>query len=129
VCLAIDVTHATDSPGVSKEKHGDIRLGWATISFGSTNHPLVVRRLLEVASKGEIKVQREVAPRRTGTDLDHIVVQGGGIAGAVIGIPNRYMHSAVEMVHLGDLENTARLVAAFCRDVGGDERFRVKIDV
>ena len=129
-CLAVDVTHATDSPGISKEQHGDIELGKGpTVSIGSANHPVVVRRLEAVGETSKIPIQREVAPRRTGTDLDSIFVQRGGIAGAVIGIPNRYMHTAVEMIRLDDLESTARLLAAFCLDLEAEEKFRVSIKV
>jgi endoglucanase len=37
-----------------------------------------------------------------------------GVATALVGIPNRYMHSAVEVVHLDDLQRSARLLAEFC---------------
>jgi putative aminopeptidase FrvX len=33
----------------------------------------------------------------------------------VVSIPLRYMHSPVEMVQLDDVENTAKLIAAFVR--------------
>jgi endoglucanase len=40
-----------------------------------------------------------------------------GVATALVGIPNRYMHSPVEVVHLDDLERAARLLAEFCQSV------------
>jgi endoglucanase len=44
----------------------------------------------------------------------------GGVATGLVGIPNRYMHSPVEVVHLDDLEAAARLLAEFCLSVNGD---------
>ena len=40
------------------------------------------------------------------------------MATGLVGIPNRYMHSPVEVVHLDDLTNAARLLAEFCAAVG-----------
>jgi endoglucanase len=128
VVLVVDVTHATDIPSCSKQKFGDVRLGGGpVISFGSSNHPLVVQRLLEVAEAEEIPVQREANPRRTGTDADAFFLQRGGIPTASLGLPNRYMHSPVEVIDLADLEAMARLLAAFCRSVAPGESFHVKL--
>jgi putative aminopeptidase FrvX len=128
VALIVDVTHGTDIPNCSKPKHGDIGLGKGPVlSHGSSNHPLVVQRLLDVASKSKIPVQTEAAPRRTGTDTDAFFLQKGGIPSAYLGMPNRYMHSPVEVVDLRDLDAMARLLAAFCRSVKAGESFHVKI--
>ncbi len=128
VALIVDVTHGTDIPNCSKPKHGDVRLGKGpVISFGSSNHPLVVQRLLDVAAKEKIPVQAEANPRRTGTDADAFFIQRGGIPTASLGLPNRYMHSPVEVIDLGDLENMAKLLAAFCRSVKPGESFHVKL--
>lgn len=128
VALVVDVTHATDIPNCSKPKHGDVRLGRGpVISYGSSNHPVVVRRLLEVAEREKIPVQAEANPRRTGTDADAFFLQRGGVPTASLGLPNRYMHSPVEVVDLGDLDAMARLLAAFCRSVKPGEDFHVKI--
>jgi endoglucanase len=128
VALVVDVTHGTDIPNCSKPKHGDVRLGRGpVISHGSSNHPLVVRRLLEVARKAKIPVQAEANPRRTGTDADAFFLQRGGIPTASIGLPNRYMHSPVEVIDLADLDALARLLAAFCRSVKPGENFHVKL--
>lgn len=128
VALVVDVTHGTDIPNCSKPKHGDVRLGRGpVISHGSSNHPLVVQRLLEVAAKSKIPVQAEANPRRTGTDADAFFLQRGGIPTASLGLPNRYMHSPVEVIDLADLEAMARLLAAFCRSVKPGENFHVKL--
>ena len=128
IALVVDVTHGTDIPNCSKPKHGDVRLGnGPVISFGSSNHPVVVQRLLDVAAKERIPVQREANPRRTGTDADAFFLQRGGIPTASLGLPNRYMHSPVEVVSLADLEKIPVLMAEFVLSVTKGEQFKVRI--
>ncbi|MDD2710860.1 MAG: M42 family metallopeptidase [Verrucomicrobiae bacterium] len=128
VAFAVDVGQATDIPLVNKNRFGDVRMGKGpAIGRGSANHPVVVDRLERVAAKRKLPVQFSTDPRGTGTDADAIFWQRGGIPSAAIGVPNRYMHSPVEVVHLRDLEQAAELVAAFCRDLKDGERFVVKI--
>jgi endoglucanase len=128
VALVVDVTHATDIPNCSKTKHGDVRMGnGPVISIGSANHPLVNARLREVGRKLGIPLQVEVNPVRTGTDADAIFKTKGGIPTTSIGVPNRYMHSPVEMIQYSDLEHTAELLAGFALDCGQGERFGVKL--
>jgi putative aminopeptidase FrvX len=126
--LVIDVAQATDIPVTNKKRFGDTRLGQGPIlSRGSVNHPVLVQRLEDVATKNKIAFQRGIDPRRSGTDADAIFLQRGGIATAAIGIPNRYMHTPVEAVHLKDLENLALWLTAFILDLGRGETFKVKI--
>jgi putative aminopeptidase FrvX len=127
--LVVDVTHATDIPICSKTKHGDVKLGAGpVIGIGSANHPVLIERLGSVASAKGIPLQYEVNPRFSGTDADAIFVQRGGIPTVTIGLPNRYMHSPVEVIDLGDLEALAQLLAEFCFDVRRDETFAVEIE-
>ena len=126
--LVVDVTHAADIPICSKPKHGDVKLGGGpVVSFGSANHPVLVERLRKIAEEKKIPIQFEVNPRFTGTDADAIFVQRGGIPTVCIGLPNRYMHSPVEVIDLADLEALARLLAEFCLDVRADDAFAVKV--
>ncbi len=126
--LVIDVGQATDIPVTNKKRFGDIRLGRGPIlSRGSVNHPVLVRRLEEVALKNKIAFQRGIDPRYSGTDADAIFLQRGGIATAAIGVPNRYMHTPVEAVHLGDLEALSQWLTAFLLDVTPHETFKVKV--
>jgi len=128
VALVVDVTHATDIPLCTKTKHGDVKLGHGpVISIGSSNHPVVNARLETVARRQKIEVQYEANPRWTGTDADAIFRQRGGVATVSIGLPNRYMHSPVEVIELDDLEEIGRLMGAFVLDVKPGERFAVKI--
>lgn len=126
--LVVDVTHATDVPQCTKTKHGEIKLGAGpVISFGSSNHPVVVERLLHVARSRKIPHQVEAAPRFTSTDADAIFLQRGGVPSVYIGLPNRYMHSPVEVIDLADLDALARLLAGFAESVEPDDTFRVSI--
>ncbi len=128
VALVVDVTHATDYPTVSKEQHGDVRLGLGpTLTHGGCNHPEVVARLEDVAAKKDIALQHEAMSASSGTDTDVIFWTRGGIPSALVSLPNRYMHSPVEVVNLKDLAQIPELLAAFALSLKKDERFQVKI--
>ncbi|MEO7297481.1 MAG: M42 family metallopeptidase [Verrucomicrobiota bacterium] len=128
VALVVDVTHATDYPTVSKIQHGDVRIGKGpTITHGGCNHPEVVRRLEEIAAKQKIKIQHEAMSATSGTDTDVIFWTRGGIPSALISLPNRYMHSPVELVSLKDLEQIPILMSAFSASLKKNEKFVVKI--
>ena len=122
------MTHATDVPTISKEQHGDISLGnGPTITRGIGNHPIVVDRLDSIASKMDLPLQYETTSSTGGTDTDVIFWTRGGIPSALISLPDRYMHSPVEMIHLGDLEIIPRLMAGFAESIKKDEEFKVLI--
>jgi len=128
VALVVDVTHATDYPGINKSTHGDVRMGKGpTLTHGTCNHPEVVKRLEAVAAKARIPIQHETVSATSGTDTDVIFWTRGGIPSALISLPNRYMHSPVEVVNLKDLEQVAKLMAAFAEGVKANEQFAVKI--
>ena len=63
----------------------------------------------------------------SGTDADAIFWTRGGIPSGIISLPNRYMHSPVEVVNLKDLEQIPQLMAAFALSLKKGERFKVKI--
>ena len=118
VAIAVDVANATDTPSVSKEKYGEISLGKGPVlDKGSAVSPAVEERLRAAATKRKIPFQAGAAPRWTGTDADAVFKSRGGVASGLVGVPNRYMHTPVEVLHLGDLEHCARLLAAFCLDL------------
>ena len=124
VALVLDVTHATDSPGIERAKHGEVTLGGGpTITHGTVNHPRVVERLMAVAEQEEIPLQHESSSRYSGTDTDVIFTTRGGIPSALVSIPMRYMHSTVETVDLGDVEHAVRLMVAFVRSLDPGDAF------
>jgi endoglucanase len=76
-------------------------------------NPVVVERLRAAAESVNIKVQWGASGRGTGTDANAIQLARGGVAAGLISVPNRYMHSAVEMISLDDIDQCADLLATF----------------
>ncbi len=112
--IATDVTFASDHPDTDKKQLGEISLGKGpVIARGPNINPRVYSRLVKLAQAGKIPYQVEASPRATGTDANVIQMTRSGVAAALVSIPNRYMHTPVEMVNLVDMENTARLLAAY----------------
>src|SRR5205807_7609856 len=117
----VDVCHATDTPGNDKKQLGETRLGAGPVVFRGPNiNPHVFDRLHEAATAREIPVQLRGVPRATGTDANVMQLSREGVATGLIGIPNRYMHSPVEVVHLDDLDRAAQLLAEFCLTLTGE---------
>jgi endoglucanase len=128
IALVVDVTHATDYPTVSKAQHGDVKIGGGpAITHGGCNHPEVVKRIEAVAESKKIPLQHEAMSSTSGTDTDAIFWTRGGIASALISLPNRYMHSPVEVVSLKDLEKIPELLAGFAQSLKKGEKFKVRI--
>ena len=126
--LVVDVNHATDYPTVNQQQHGDIKIGHGpTVTHGGCNHPAVVERLETVARKKHIKLQHEAMSATSGTDTDVIFWTRGGIPSGLVSLPNRYMHSPVELVSLKDLEQIPELLAGFAESLKAGEQFKVKI--
>ncbi|GAB1467381.1 M42 family metallopeptidase [Candidatus Cloacimonadota bacterium] len=118
IAIAVDVTFTSDIPGADKRIYGEVALGKGpTLSLGAALHPAVNNRLLELAKKHDIPVQIEIAPAGTGTDADAIHASRTGTATAVVGIPNRYMHSPNEVISLGDLDKAVALLVEFVKSV------------
>ncbi|MGO8676191.1 MAG: M42 family metallopeptidase [Limisphaerales bacterium] len=128
VALVVDVTHATDYPTVSKTQHGDIKIGRGpTLTRGGCNHPEVVARIEAIAKARHIPIQREAMSNTSGTDADAVFWTRGGIASALVSLPNRYMHSPVELISLKDLGLIPELLAGFAASLKKGEEFKVKI--
>jgi endoglucanase len=117
--IVLDVTHATDTPGIDQNQHGDVRLGKGpALTHGTANHPGIVRRLMEVADQEGIDVQHEASNARgTSTDTDDIFWLHSGIPCALVSTPLRYMHSPVEILATVDAEKTTQLLVSFIRGI------------
>jgi endoglucanase len=128
VALVVDVTHATDYPNMNKAQHGDVKVGGGpTLTHGGCNHPEVVARIESISKAKKIPLQHEAMSSTSGTDTDAIFWTRGGIASALISLPNRYMHSPVEVVSLKDLAMIPELLAGFAASLKKGEQFKVKI--
>ena len=112
--VAVDVTHATDGPESPGDKGSDVDLGGGpVVARGSVNHPALVEAVRSVGEDTGTDLQLAAAGSRTGTDADAFYTSAGGIPSLNLGIPNRYLHTPVEVVDLQDLEAAAELLSAF----------------
>ncbi len=93
-------------------------------TIATAMHPAVHARLLDVPTKHKLPIQIEIAPGRTGTDADAIHDLKGGAAMAVVGIPNRYMHSPNEVISLKDLDAAVKLITEFVLSL--DDKFKLE---
>jgi endoglucanase len=124
VGIAVDVTHATDCPTVEKKQEGDVALGKGPVIYRGPNmNPQVVERLINAAKGSEIPYQLAASGRATGTDANTIQITRAGVATGLVSIPNRYMHSAVEMISLEDIDHAANLLANFATSLSGNDDF------
>lgn len=113
VAIAVDVTHATDAPGVDEKELGSSPLGSGpVIGRGSTLSPRVFELLVETAEAEGIEYSVSASGRGTSTDADVLQISRAGIPTGLVSIPLRYMHSPVEMCDLRDVEAVINLLAA-----------------
>ena len=114
VAIALDVTFASDCPTIDKNRQGDIALGKGpAIGRGPNMNPVVVARLVQTAKDHQIPYQMDAHGTPPGTDARVMQLSRGGTASGVVSIPNRYMHSPVEVISMDDLEAIADLMARF----------------
>jgi endoglucanase len=114
VGIAVDVTFSTDCPTIEKKQEGDISLGAGPVIYRGPNfNAKVVDYLVQAAKDNEIPYQMGAAGRPPGTDANAIQLNRSGVAAGLVSIPNRYMHSPVEMISLDDIDHAADLLARF----------------
>jgi endoglucanase len=112
--IVVDVTHATDAPGIEVKEAGKHELGSGpVISRGSNLNEVLFERLHQAAEEESIPFTVEASGRATGTDADAVHLSRGGVPTGLVLVPLRYMHSPVELVQLDDVHACARLIAAF----------------
>ena len=128
--IAVDVGFATDVPGIKPELLGDIKLGaGAELQRNADNNPPLLNRILKVAEKKKIPYQMTTGHRATGgTDTAAIQMTRGGVATALISIPNRYMHTPAEICDLRDVESAVDLIVETIAALTGKETFIPGID-
>ncbi|CAO4135350.1 M42 family metallopeptidase [Methylorubrum extorquens] len=122
--LAVDVGHAIDYPGVSKARHGQLDIGKGpSVSRGPNTNPVVFELLSEAAKAEGVPFQVSVFPSATPTDANAMQLNRGGMAVGLLGVAIRYMHTPCEVLSLTDLQQCARLMAAYCRRVTAETDF------
>ena len=116
VAIVVDLTFATDQPGVELGQITKHPLdSGPVIARGTSLHPLVFELIYEAAEAEGIPCTLESLGKGTGTDADAIHLSRAGVPSGLVSIPCRYMHSPIEMVSLADVDAAARLIAAFAR--------------
>lgn len=124
VSIAVDVGFSSDFPAGEPKKSGEIKLGKGPILHAGANiNPVLGKMLCDTARKKEIKYQIQAEPRATGTDANPMQLARGGSAAALVSIPNRYMHTSVEVVALNDLDAAVALIAETILAMSGTENF------
>lgn len=109
--IAVDVGFGSD-PYCDKNDTIDLG-GGPSIGISPTLDRALTQELVALAKENDIPYQHDVMPGRTGTNADHINISRGGVKTALLSIPLRSMHTAVEVIDTADVENTAKLIAAY----------------
>ncbi|MFH1732149.1 MAG: M42 family metallopeptidase [Planctomycetota bacterium] len=126
--IAIDMGFASDYPTANKNLTGDLAIGKGPIiAKGPNINPVLGKMLLDTARRKKIPYQIEGAPGATGTDANVIQMTRSGVAAALVSVPNRYMHTPVEVVGLKDIDNTSKLLAATLLAMKGAVDFTPKV--
>lgn len=124
VAIAVDVTHATDCPGIDQNEFGRIEIGkGAVVVRGPNVNPRVFQLLMTKSSEHGIPVQVNALGHPASNDAAAIQVTRGGCAMGLVTIPNRYMHSPVELISESDLTAAADLITEFCLSIGRETSF------
>lgn len=112
VGIAVDVGFATDLPDIDKKELGEGAMGKGPfIERNADNNPVLGRVIRKIAAKEKIPTQEKAGFRASGgTDTARIQLTRSGVATALISIPNRYMHTPVEMCDLRDVEAAIKLI-------------------
>ena len=112
VGFAIDVGFATDLPDIGNKELGVLKLGLGpAVCRSADNNQVLVRRMIDIAKRHKLPYQVKAGFRATGgTDTAVIQMTGAGVATALVSVPNRYMHTPVELCDLRDAEGAVKLL-------------------
>ena len=122
--ICVEVDFSTDQPDVERKHNGDVAIGKGPIlPRGANINPALFDLLADTAAGEEVPVQFTGIPRATGTDANVMQITRAGMATGLVSVPLRYMHTPNELLSLDDLENCAKLIAAFCARLKKDQDF------
>lgn len=123
--IITDVCHDTQTPMMNKIASGDLHCGKGPVlSYGPAVQNNLLKLIIDSANQQKIDFQRQAASRSTGTDTDAFAYSNEGVASALISLPLRYMHTTVESVHKGDVENVIKLILASLKNIKNNHDFR-----
>lgn len=111
VAIVVDVGFGLD-PHCDKTEVNELSKG-ASIGISPTLDRDLMHELVKIANDNHIPYQHDVMSGRTGTNADVINISRGGVKTALLSIPERNMHTQVEVVDLADVENTAKLIIGY----------------
>lgn len=124
VGIAVDVTFTSDCPTIEAKKISEVKLGKGpAIGRGPNFNPGVVERLVTLSEENNIPYQLNPSGSPPGTDARAIQVTRSGIAAGLVSVPNRYMHSPVEVVSYDDMNACADLLARFIESLDENSDF------
>ncbi len=115
LAVIVDVSFAT-TPDADPKECGKLN-GGAMIGYSPILKREFSELLVSLAKEYNLPCQKEVMGSRTGTNADHITISKGGIPSVTVSIPQRYMHTPIEVVDIRDIENCAKLIARFVERV------------
>ncbi len=125
MAIVTDVCHDTRTPMIDKIKNGDFKAGdGPVLTYAPSVQNKLLELIVEAAQKENIAFQRRAASRATGTDTDAFAYSSEGVPSALIQLPQRYMHTTVEMVHKEDLQDLIRLITAVLKNIEADQDLR-----
>ena len=114
--ISVDVSFAKQ-PGVSHGRHCILGDG-PMIGIAPSLNKKISKTLKYVAETINIPYQTEVMSGKSGTNADVISIAKGGIPGGLVSIPQRYMHTGIEMINKNDLDNTVELLFNYAKQGG-----------
>ena len=90
---------------------------------GADINAVLGRMLMDTAESAGIAHQHRAANTPLSNNSSAFQVCRGGVAAATVGIPNRYMHTSVEVVSLGDVDKAIDLLVSWIAGLGGEVNF------
>ena len=111
LCIVVDVCQAQTTDGGPANK--DIQLGKGpSITRGANCQPHITAHVIAMAEKHRIPYQVSGSGGNTHTDAWPMQINSKGFDTQLISLPNRYMHTPIEVVDVRDIQWIGELIAA-----------------
>lgn len=114
MAIVTDVSFAT-TPDATPHQCGKLGDGPMLGIAPGLDHAMT-QYLKALAKTSDIPLQFEVMGGTTGTDADGITEARDGVRTALLSIPQRYMHTPVEVIDVRDAEGVAMLMAQAAKE-------------
>jgi putative aminopeptidase FrvX len=118
VAFVIDVSIAHDMPNSKDEEQERLGAGPSITVYDGSMIPNPSLRDLVIETAGKAKIPFHYSSvERGGTDGGRIHMHRIGVPSLVLGMPTRYIHGHVGILHRGDFDATVRLLVAVIRQM------------